>query len=594
MLRAVNRLPEFIPFTENLHVEVGTTYTGRLPIRDEEGETNLTFRIVTNGEKGTATITDPRTGAFTYQPKPGFVGPDTFTFVINDGIGETTPTSVTMHVVNRLPEFLPPAENLIAQVGQPIQGVLPIKPDQTGETLTFRIVTQGSKGTITLDNPTTGAFTYRPNPGTFGPDTFTFAVSDGAGETDPLPMTIHVENRLPEFLPPAENIVAQVGSQAIQGVLPIKPDQTGETLTFRIVTPPTKGTLTLTNVATGTFTYQPFPGTSGPDTFTFAVSDGAGETAPMPMTIHVENRLPEFLPPTENIVAQVGSQAIQGLLPIKPDQTGETLTFRIVTQPTKGTLTLTNATTGAFTYQPFPGTSGPDTFSFSVSDGVGETAPMPMTIHVENKLPEFIPFTESIFVDAGQVFNGLLPIKSDQTGETLTFRIVTNGTKGTATLTNTATGAFSYRPNPGTTGPDTFSFAISDGVGETQPITMTLNIVNNRPQPVTGTLTVTAGQSVTGTFSIPNPEGDILTYRIVTQGLKGTATITDPATGTFSFAALSTASGADFFTFVVNDGVGDSDPVPINITINPATGANTASSHWGTLIWGQNNWSAGN
>ncbi|HIJ85144.1 MAG TPA: Ig-like domain-containing protein, partial [Magnetococcales bacterium] len=101
MLRSVNRLPEFIPFSENLHVEMGQVYTGLLPIRDEEGETNLTFTIVTNGEKGTATITNPRTGAFTYQPRPGFMGPDTFSFVINDGIGETQPIPVTMHVVNR-------------------------------------------------------------------------------------------------------------------------------------------------------------------------------------------------------------------------------------------------------------------------------------------------------------------------------------------------------------------------------------------------------------------------------------------------------------------------------------------------------------
>ncbi|MBF8271862.1 MAG: hlyA 8, partial [Magnetococcales bacterium] len=195
MLRSVNRLPEFIPFSENLLVEMGQVYTGLLPIRDEEGETNLTFTIVTNGEKGTATITNPRTGAFTYQPRPGFMGPDTFSFVINDGIGETQPIPVTMHVVNKLPEFLPPTEDMVAQVGQSIHGLLPIKSDQTGETLTFRIVTQGTKGTVILDNSATGAFTYQPNPGTSGPDTFTFAVSDGAGETPPT-RTIKLEKPL--------------------------------------------------------------------------------------------------------------------------------------------------------------------------------------------------------------------------------------------------------------------------------------------------------------------------------------------------------------------------------------------------------------
>ncbi|MBF0174939.1 MAG: tandem-95 repeat protein, partial [Magnetococcales bacterium] len=284
MLRAVNRLPEFIPFTENLHVEMGTTYTGVLPIKDEEGETNLTFRIVTNGEKGTATITDPRTGAFTYQPKPGFVGPDTFTFVINDGIGETTPTSVTMHVVNKLPEFLPPAENLIAQVGQSIQGVFPIKPDQTGETLTFRIVTQGSKGTLTLDNPTTGAFTYRPNPGTFGPDTFTFAVSDGAGETDPIPMTVQIVNQPPR---PVADTLTMIAGQTLNGTLAVS-DADGDSLAYRISTQGTKGTVTITDATTGAYTYVPNPGAYGTDTFSFVVNDGIADSEAVTVTVHID------------------------------------------------------------------------------------------------------------------------------------------------------------------------------------------------------------------------------------------------------------------------------------------------------------------
>ncbi|MBF0132833.1 MAG: tandem-95 repeat protein [Magnetococcales bacterium] len=284
MLQSVNRLPEFIPFAENLRVDMGKTYTGLLPIKDEEGETNLTFRIITSGEKGTATITNPQTGAFTYQPRPGFVGPDTFTFVINDGIGETTPASVTMHVVNTLPEFLPPTETIIAQAGQPIQGILPIKNDQTGETLTFRIVTQGNKGAITLDNPATGAFTYRPNPGTFGPDTFTFAVSDGAGETAPIPMTVQVVNQPPR--PVADTLTITAG-QTLNGTLAVS-NADGDSLAYRIITQGTKGTVTMTNAATGAYTYIPNPGAYGTDTFTFIVNDGIADSEAVTATVNID------------------------------------------------------------------------------------------------------------------------------------------------------------------------------------------------------------------------------------------------------------------------------------------------------------------
>src|SRR5262249_47911779 len=41
---------------------------------------------------------------------------------------------------------------------------------------------------------------------------------------------------------------------------------------------------------------------------------------------------------------------------------------------------------------------------------------------------------------------------ADADGDPLTFSIVANGTKGVATITNAATGAFTYTPNPGITG----------------------------------------------------------------------------------------------------------------------------------------------
>lgn len=48
-------------------------------------------------------------------------------------------------------------------------------------------------------------------------------------------------------------------------------------------------------------------------------------------------------------------------------------------------------------------------------------------------------------------------------GPSLTFAIVTNGTMGTAVITNASTGAFTYTPAPGPPGVDTFSFRASDG-----------------------------------------------------------------------------------------------------------------------------------
>ncbi|MEO5328474.1 MAG: tandem-95 repeat protein [Magnetococcus sp. THC-1_WYH] len=422
----------------------------------------------------------------------------------------------------------------------------------------------------------------------FDPNILAKASTQQAVLQDQAKVILQTTNKLPEFLPFPDKLLVEIG-QTFTGRLPVKDDQTGKILTFKIVTNGSLGTATITDAKTGGFSYQPKPGAVGDDTFTFVINDGIGETPPIQVAVNVVNKLPVFMPPPQELVAKAG-QPITGILPVKDAQAGVEVTFKIIAQGTKGTVTLTDAKTGAYTYQPNPGAFGPDTFSFSVTNGVGETPPMPMTVHVQAPPPEFVPFANQLFVDMGQTFTGLLPIKSNPTGATLAFKIVTNGTKGVATITNAATGAFSYRPNPSTTGADTFMFTISDGVNESSPSPVTINIVNVVPKPVVSQYTVDAGQSVSGTFSVPNPEGNILTYRIDKQGLKGTATITNQATGAFTFAAQATASGPDFFTFIVNNGVFDSDPVAVNLTINSSTAA--TNGKWGTMVWGQDKWSA--
>ncbi|EQD72258.1 lipoprotein, partial [mine drainage metagenome] len=62
---------------------------------------------------------------------------------------------------------------------------------------------------------------------------------------------------------------------------------------------------------------------------------------------------------------------------------GAALTFAIVSQPANGTVNLTNASTGAFTYTPNAGFSGTDSFTFDASDsgGASNTATETVTVN---------------------------------------------------------------------------------------------------------------------------------------------------------------------------------------------------------------------
>jgi hypothetical protein len=63
--------------------------------------------------------------------------------------------------------------------------------DPDGDKLTYSVVQQGSKGTVTI-NPDTGRYVYVPTAGAAGNDTFVLGVSDGNFVTE-LTVKIHIE-----------------------------------------------------------------------------------------------------------------------------------------------------------------------------------------------------------------------------------------------------------------------------------------------------------------------------------------------------------------------------------------------------------------
>ena len=82
-------------------------------------------------------------------------------------------------------------------------------------------------------------------------------------------------------------------------------------------------------------------------------------------------------------------------------------------------------------------------------------------------------------------------------------------------------------------------------------------------------------------------DGDALTYSIVTDGTGGTATVTDAATGAFTYQATSAVSGTDSFVYRISDGTNTvNDTVDVKLKLFSVTGqAADAGSGRGTA-WG--------
>ncbi len=132
---------------------------------------------------------------------------------------------------------------------------------------------------------------------------------------------------------------------------------------------------------------------------------------------------------------------------------------------------------------------------------------------------------------------------------------------------STFQGGFSYMESLNNNGQVAFLAFLADGrrgVYRADP--------NHPPVASDGTASVTAGAPTSGTLSATDPDGDSLTYSIVTDGTKGTAVITNAATGAYTYTANVGSSGTDTFTFKANDGFVDSNVATITVTITPPAG----------------------
>lgn len=126
----------------------------------------------------------------------------------------------------------------------------------------------------------------------------------------------------------------------------------------------------------------------------------------------------------------------------------------------------------------------------------------------------------------------------------------------------------------------TFSADFAPGEGRL----FALDESEQEPELVANDLEVSASANaaVYGTLSANGAVGNSPTFSIVTNGAKGTAVVTNAATGQFAYTPNPGASGADTFTFKVNNGAMDSNIATVTVNIAAAnelrttiTGAST-------------------
>jgi hypothetical protein len=222
---------------------------------------------------------------------------------------------------------------------------------------------------------------------------------------------------------------------------------------------------------------------------------------------------------------------------------------------------------------PGPGTQGEDWLKQHLTISVASQAEPPVSNDFYgNRAPVAVDGVLATNEDTAA--NGILSA-TDSDSDALTYSVVVNPTRGTVEITNTATGAYTYTPNANANGADSFTFKANDGVVDSNvaTVSITVNAVNDAPVASNGSLTTNEDTAKAGTLAGSDVDSASLTYSIVGAPSKGTAIVTNSATGAFTYTPNANATGADSFTFKVNDGAADSNVATVSVTINAVNDA---------------------
>jgi len=350
----------------------------------------------------------------------------------------------------------------------------------------------------------------------------------------------------------------------VSGTLGGSDPDAGQTLTYSIVTQPSQGTVTITNAATGTFTYAPNSGYAGSDSFTFNVSDGYKSSNTATESITINDMAPIAV--GSSYQTKTG-QALNGQLLASNLNAGQSLIFALVNKPTHGAVSI-NAASGTFTYTPTSGYAGADSFSFAANDGYLSSNTATVAITINDTAPT--ASNSNVTTAANTTADVTLSANDPDSGQTLAYSIVTRPAHGTLSPINANPGAYTYTPDSGFVGSDSFTFKVNDGYQDSGTATVTLTVNDNAPVAINHALTVSVNQNVSGVLDATDPDsGQTLTYSIVDNPLHGTVALTPD--GSFIYAPARDFSGTDSFTFQANDGYPNSNVATESITVQNAS-----------------------
>ncbi|MEJ2649927.1 MAG: Ig-like domain-containing protein, partial [Sedimentisphaerales bacterium] len=360
--------------------------------------------------------------------------------------------------------------------------------------------------------------------------------------------------------PSAESSDVSVPEDTPTKIVLIGSDKDRDNLTYNIINNPEHGLLS--GIAPE-LTYTPDKDYTGPDSLSFVVSDGRADSNAVTVSITVT---PVNDPPVAE--PQEVSIKVNKSLPVTltgSDSDSGSITFTIYTDPVNGSISSLPGfeNNGKLIYTPKKDYIGPDSFMFVTNDGESNSSPAKVQIDVTRNNPP-VANLESIGTVEDTPVTVMLK-GEDPDDDTLDYRIITLPLHGTL---SGEPPNLTYTPNENYGGPDRFTYLANDGIDDSFAATVTITVksINDAPIAKPGSLTTQEDTPMPFTLVATDPDGDTLSYEIVTAPAHGKLSQTAP---NLIYTPAANYNGTDSFSFRASDGINQSAITDFSITIQP-------------------------
>lgn len=540
------------------------------------------FVLVGDGCNGVAI---PAGGSCTLSFKAAPVAKGTRTSLLSIACGGTTySTTLTVDSLNNTPVVA--GVSVTTAEETPVSVTLGPSTDVDGDSLSYTIITSPTKGALSACavSGTDYVCTYTPSLDQTGADSFTFKSNDGTVDstTATASITITPVNDAPVLI--ATQTVSTSEDTAVNFTLNAAADVDGNPLTYIIVSGPSQGSLSCTGTSC---TYTPPANFEGSTTFTYKANDGTVDSNIATVTVNVSATNDPPVIGADQSVTTPEDTAVNFTLNSATDidVPAQTLSYKLISAPTKGTLsncidTGSYQTDRTCTYTPSLNETGTDTFTYRAYDSITDSssvATVTITITPENDAP-VLATTQSVTTAEDTPLTFDLNAGTDTENDPLTYIRTSSTSNGSITCTGGASRSCTYTPNLNFNGTDSFTYKTNDGNADSNSATVTITVTPVNDPPVMAanqTYNTNDNANLVITLSAASDiDGGALSYKIVSSPSHGTLSncISTGAYGTdliCDYQANTNYNGTDTFTFIAYDTFTDATAaatVTINVT----------------------------